>query len=167
MYALGSGALYEVHRPREPQCGGVTNYIAHVDLAPFGLDEEMEQLWLRQRGDDRFSLCCIPFRAYGLALDDVVGLSADGTITRLVRRSGRRFLRILFMPVPGLADLLQQIRGEVSRLGLMSEWSGDRHIAIDVPPGVEVDSIRRFADRVWRLHPWLIGNRQTHCRSRR
>ena len=121
-----------------PARRGDSNYVARVDLAPFGLEGEMEQLWLRNLGDGQFSVCCIPFRAYGLALDDVVGLSADGTtITRLVRRSGRRALRILFIA----------IGSEVLRLGLMSELSGDRHIAIDVPPEEGVTRIMEIAQR--------------------
>lgn len=131
-----------------PARRGDSNYVARVDLAPFGLEGEMEQLWLRNLGDGQFSVCCIPFRAYGLALDDVVGLSADGTtITRLVRRSGRRALRILFIAFPDLADVLEQIGSEVLRLGLMSELSGDRHIAIDVPPEEGVTRIMEIAQR--------------------
>jgi hypothetical protein len=125
-----------------------SNYIARVDLAPFDLEGEMEQLWLRRLDGEHFSLCCIPFRAYGLALDDVVDISADGTtVIRLVRTSGRRVLRVLFMPGVGLPAVLEQIKSEVSRLGLMSEWSGDRHIAIDVPLGVDIASILEIAER--------------------
>jgi hypothetical protein len=55
-------------------------------------------------------------------------------------------MRILFMPHAGLSGVLERIANEVSRLGLMSEWSGDRHIAIDVPLGVNVASILEIAE---------------------
>lgn len=124
-----------------------SNYIARADLAPFGLEGEAEQLWLRRLGDEQFSLCCIPFRTYGLALDDVVELSADGTtIVRLVRASGRRVCRILLMAGAGVSGALERITIEVSNLGLMSEWSGDRHIAIDVPSGMDIASVLEMAE---------------------
>lgn len=124
------------------------NYIARIDLAPFGFDGEVEQVWLKRLTDEQFSLCCIPFRAYGVSLDDIVELSADRvTVSRVARMSGRRSLRILFLPSSDLPAVLDRVRGEISRLGLMSEWSGDRHVAIDVPPGVDVAGVLQIAER--------------------
>jgi hypothetical protein len=127
---------------------GDSNYIARTDLAPFGLEGEAEQLWLQQLEDGLLAVCCIPFRTYGLSLGDVVSLSSDGTtVARLVRRSGRRVLRVLLMATLDASNVASQIKSEVSRLGLMSEWSGDRHVAIDVPAGVDVTSLIIIAER--------------------
>jgi hypothetical protein len=104
----------------------------------------MEQLWLRQCGDGLYALCCIPFRTYGLALDDVVSLSPDGSrVDRLVRASGRRVLRALLSEESRVADRLDS---EIARLGLLREWSGDRHIAIDVPPGAGLAGVAQVLE---------------------
>lgn len=127
---------------------GDSNYIARVDLAPFGLEGEVEQLWLRKLEDGSFEVCCIPFRVYGIALGDIVFLSVGGTtIVGLVRRSGRRVLRVLLMSTPDISSLTGEINVEVSRLGLMSEWSGDRHVAIDVPIGADVNILLGLFER--------------------
>ncbi|NVI92013.1 hypothetical protein [Actinomadura sp. BRA 177] len=44
-------------------------YVAMVDLNTFGLAGQREQLWLKSVGSDAYELCCIPFCAYGLALE--------------------------------------------------------------------------------------------------
>ncbi|MEV0905092.1 DUF4265 domain-containing protein [Streptomyces hokutonensis] len=127
---------------------GDSNYIARVDLSAFGLPGEVEQLWLQRREDGLIKICCIPFRAYGLSLADTVSLSADGTsVIGVVSKSGRRVLRVLLMPVVNAVTVMNEIIGEVSRLGLLSELSGDRHVAIDVPAGVDVPSLIDIAER--------------------
>jgi uncharacterized protein DUF4265 len=132
-----------------PALRGASNYVARIDLAPFGFDGQIEQVWLQRTGDDcEAMLCCIPFRAYGLALRDRVRISADSTVIELVRRSGNRAMRAL------LADLgAEQIRtvkaeidARITRAGLLFEWSGGRHVAIDVPPGANADSIMDYFD---------------------
>jgi len=127
---------------------GDSNYIARVDLSPFGLPGEAEQLWLQRREDGLLELCCIPFRAYGLSLADAVSLSTDGTsVIGVVSKSGRRVLRVLLMPVVDAATVMNEIISEVSQLGLLSELSGDRHVAIDIPAGVDVSSLIDIAER--------------------
>jgi hypothetical protein len=128
-----------------PALRAESNYIARVDLAPFGFDGLVEQVWLRQLSDLEFSMGCIPFRAYGLALEDVVGLSPDGiSITELIRPSGRRAIRALLVPdlapgdKDGISERLDAVAGD---LELLREWSGDRHIAIDVPPGSNIQPL--------------------------
>ncbi|MFJ6392337.1 DUF4265 domain-containing protein [Streptomyces sp. NPDC091972] len=114
-----------------------SNYIARADLARFGLDGQMEQLWLKPLNDGTFSVACIPFRVYGLALGDRVLLSADDSISEVVEFSRHRVLRMLLMPSPDptrLTGATARIKHEIDAAGLLSEWSGDRHVAVDVPP---------------------------------
>jgi hypothetical protein len=40
-----------------------------------------------------------------------------------------------------------EIDARISRAGLLVEWSGDRHVAIDVPPGADAESILDYFDR--------------------
>lgn len=127
---------------------GESDYIARADLAPFGLDGEAEQLWLKSLEDGSFEMCCIPFRTYGISLGDVVALSLDGTkIARLVRKSGRKVLRVFLLEAPDVLSVAREFDAEVSRLGLLSEWSGGRHAAVDVPVGADVASLIGLLER--------------------
>lgn len=132
----------------EPVLRGESDYIARIFLAPFGFEDQMEQVWLRRLGGNDALLCCIPFRAYGLALRDTVRLSAESTVIELVRPSGNRALRALIVETG--AEQLRMIRADVdariSRAGLLFEWSGDRHVAIDVPPDSDAESIMDYFD---------------------
>jgi hypothetical protein len=110
------------------------NYMAMVDLAPFDLGGMLEQLWLREVDEGGgFEVCCIPFYAYGLALGDVVRKSGSDRVDRLIRKSGRRVLRVLFAEPRPLGDSRSALRRAVESTELLSEWNGDRHVAIDVP----------------------------------
>lgn len=121
------------------------NYIARVDLTPFGFPGLFEQIWLGDLGDGLYEVRCIPFRVYGLALGDVVNVSPSGTlISSLVRPSGRKVLRVLLVPslsAGRLSAVINSINMKAGEAGLLFEWSGDRHIAIDVPADGNVDDL--------------------------
>jgi len=128
----------------EPALRADSNYISRVDLAPFGFPDLVEQVWLRQEDTGVFVICCIPFRVYGLALRDRVRTTSDGSlVSEVVERSGRRVLRVLFVAGWGseLPAGAERIESLVRELGLLYEWSGDRHIAIDVPAGADVEGL--------------------------
>lgn len=57
-----------------------SNYIAHLDLAPFDLGGQFERVWLHDLGNDVYALACIPFMSSGVALGDEpsCSLSAEG-----------------------------------------------------------------------------------------
>ncbi|WP_075733111.1 DUF4265 domain-containing protein [Streptomyces acidiscabies] len=108
--------------------------MAMTDLAPFGLGRMLEQLWLRENsGGSGYEVCCVPFYAYGLSLGDVVGKSGADFIDRLIVKSGRRVLRVLFADSQDSMEARSALREAVAEVGLLSEWNGDRHVAIDVP----------------------------------
>jgi hypothetical protein len=94
------------------------NYIARADLGPFGLDGQMEQLWLRPLDDGTFAIACIPFRTYGLALGDRVRLSGEGTqVAEVLTASGHRVLRMLLITGAGperLAEGIARIKTEMT-----------------------------------------------------
>ncbi|MEU7506465.1 DUF4265 domain-containing protein [Streptomyces lavendulae] len=86
--------------------------------------------------DGTYSIACIPFRTYGLALGDQVRLSEDDEVSEVVGLSSHRVLRMLLMPdsVPEwLGATTDRIKAEIDAAGLLSEWSGDRHVAVDIP----------------------------------
>ncbi|MFJ3221465.1 DUF4265 domain-containing protein [Kitasatospora sp. NPDC086801] len=117
-----------------------TNYIARADLAPFGLEGQVEQLWLKAINDETYKVACVPFSVYGLALGDTVLLNDDDYVSAVVGTSRHRTLRFLFIPDLPASDLqpvAERIKAEITAAGLLSEWNGDRFVAVDVPPGVE------------------------------
>jgi hypothetical protein len=117
-----------------------TNYIARADLAPFGLDGQAEQLWLKAVNDGSYEVACIPFATYGIALGDVVVLNDDDYVSEVVRTSWHRTLRLLFTPDLPPVDLQKAadaIKTEIIAADLLSEWNGARFVVVDVPPDVE------------------------------
>lgn len=125
----------------DPVGRSASHYIGRADLAPFGLDGQVEQLWFKPSDDHRrYELACIPFMTYGIALGDTVVLGEDSYVAGLAATAGHRTLRLLFVPdLPGptLQKLTDVIRDEIVAAGLLSEWNGDRHVAVDVPPDAE------------------------------
>lgn len=142
-----SGSKFLTHT--NPAKRGERNYIARADLAPFGFPGLFEQMWLGDLGQGVYEVRCIPFRVYGLALGDLVGISSDGTlINSLLRSSGNRVLRILVIPSltkERLAVISVSLGMAAERLGLLFEWSGDRHVSIDIPKGLNVDELMDLA----------------------
>jgi hypothetical protein len=137
-----NGTTYLVHEAPAWRPG--QGYIAMIDLAPFGFPNLNEQMWLKQLDQARYEVSCIPFRAYGIALGDVVELDNERFIARIIHGSGRRVLRVFFAeprPPENGNDARRNLMIEVDSAGLLSEWSGDRHIAIDVPSGVNMQRV--------------------------
>ncbi|MFF4535538.1 DUF4265 domain-containing protein [Streptomyces aureus] len=124
------GVTYTSHD--DPVHRTASGHLARVDLAPFDLEKSIEQLWL-SKAEGGYEVCCIPFWAYGLALGDVVAVSDNGYISGIVRKSGRRVLRVLFLEPRPSMDSRVPLRSVLESAGLLSEWNGDRHVAIDVP----------------------------------
>ncbi|MFF0163254.1 DUF4265 domain-containing protein [Streptomyces sp. NPDC005263] len=114
--------------------------MAMVDLAPFGFEDERERMWVRPLADGKFEICCIPFRVYGMALGDVVRLHEGRWVENVVASSGRLVFRVFFAeprpPVTG-GDSREALREAISVGGFIAEWSGDRHVAVDIPEGVD------------------------------
>jgi hypothetical protein len=129
----------------EPALRADSNYIARIDLRPFGFDDEVEQVWLQRTADGMAVLCCIPFRAYGIALGDSVSIAPDSYVTEVTARSGRRVLRALIVE-PDPADAAAELERHIVRAELRFEWSGGRHVAIDVPQGVQPSELLDYLD---------------------
>ncbi|BCJ47483.1 hypothetical protein GCM10010168_18410 [Actinoplanes ianthinogenes] len=89
-------------------------------------------------GDGRFRVCCIPFCALGLALNDIVTLDAAGRrVAAIHERSGHRVLRTLLRPAaePELAVVRDGLSALAQEIGAAHEHHGDRFMAFDVEPG--------------------------------
>ncbi|MFG2913177.1 hypothetical protein ACGF0D_09840 [Kitasatospora sp. NPDC048298] len=54
--------------------------------------------------------------------------------------------------VPGLApaqlaQAVDRIKSGISAAGLLSEWSGDRHVAVDIPPDTDASQLFEIMER--------------------
>lgn len=134
---------YIVHD--EPVAAVEENRIVQVDLAPYGFDGMSEQLWL-QHSEGVHRVGCIPFRVYGMALYDEVAVTADDAIAEIVGPSGHDVFRVFLLPAVarGLDRTCMELSAAAEDLGLLHEWSGPQHIAVDVPPGESVDALREL-----------------------
>ncbi|MCS7475925.1 DUF4265 domain-containing protein [Umezawaea endophytica] len=118
------------------------NFMALVDLTPYDLDNTLEQLWLQELEEDAgYEVCCIPFYVYGLALGDVVKKSHSDSVESVISKSGRRVLRVLFAEPRPSKDSRFALRDAVEAAGLLSEWNGDHHVAVDVTETSEMQQV--------------------------
>lgn len=92
-----------------------------------------EQLWARQIEPQRFELCCIPFRTYGMALGDIVATDPDGLVTDVLESSGRLVIRVIIDHGPQLVGTREELLAHTRQAGLLVEWQSERHVAIDSP----------------------------------
>ncbi|MFF7157948.1 DUF4265 domain-containing protein [Streptomyces sp. NPDC008139] len=139
---------YIVHE--DPVGRAESNYIAQADLAPFGLDGQIEQLWFRPKEDGTYAVTCIPFMTYGLALGDRVRLSPANRVVEVAQTSGHRVLRTLLEPsadAERLGRSIGHIKNSIKESGLLSEWHGERFVAIDVPPGTDMSPLFALLQR--------------------
>lgn len=136
---------YIVHE--SPAWRAAADYLAMADLAPFGFPDMKEQIWLRSLPDGTYEVCCIPFRVYGVSLGDTVELDDGGkTIVRVRSKGGHRAFRVFFLSKVAeskLEDIRNRIDGVARAESLAVEWSGDRHVAVDVTTDSEIGVIWR------------------------
>lgn len=116
----------------EPVWRDRSNFIIAADVSSYSDRVDLEQLWARQLGDDRFELCCIPFFLYDVALGDVVETASIGDrhylLSRVVEPSGRFVFRIWFGESFHPRD---QVARELGALGALLEWSSVNLLAVD------------------------------------
>lgn len=124
------GMVYVSHP--EPVWRGDQHLMAMVDLAPFGLVNKLEQLWLREVSDGH-EVCCIPFWVYGMSLGDVVVVDGANRVTHIAAKSGRHVLRAMFAQPGPSAEFGSLLRAAFADADLLYEWDGDRYVAIDIP----------------------------------
>jgi hypothetical protein len=127
-----------------------------------------EYLWATTLGRDLYELLNIPFNVYGLNHRDVVRATAhqahpDPEIRFVVRRSGHRTLRILFVRgVPRAVEL--ETLGILKPLGVGFEGGGDGLYALDLAPEGDLAAV------CGRLEQWCaVGLVERHetCEARR
>lgn len=107
-------------------------------------DGDVETLWAARMGPNTYRLDNVPFFQYGVSWSDVIEAIAEGEgfplFTRVLEKSGHRTMRALLEEPrdeedPFFAHLLE--------LGCTLERATPRFIAIDVPPGVDIQAVAR------------------------
>ncbi len=111
-----------------------SDFLIFADLSSNGLEGRWEQLWVQQVAQDRFTICCIPFFTYGIALGDTVQTSAASgrkyVVSEVVSRSGRRVLRLWLKGAT--RDGRERVLARLEARTALCEWSSVDLVAIDV-----------------------------------
>ncbi len=113
-----------------------------------GGGQDLELLWCRQTGDDRFTLCCIPFVLGGMALgDELIAEAEEGGSYRIrgvARASNHVTFRAWFgqSSEPG-AEV--EVRDALKALGcLVEEFSSAQVVAVSATSGAQAESVERL-----------------------
>jgi len=108
--------------------------------------DDWETLWAREVEPGLFGIDNVPFYVRGVSWKDVVDVEEQENelhFKSVVRPSGHSVLRIIVYDLPAVEELRESLRG----LGCSSEASHiEGFLAVDVPPSVSLDEVRRFLD---------------------
>jgi hypothetical protein len=122
-----------------------------------GPDGDVETLWARPLGSDQYELDNTPWYAYGVSWHDVIEArpqTPDGfpEFIRVVRKSGYRTIRLILDPPADTAPESRAILDRLRELGCSYEGANPHYIGVDIPPSVDLMSIRRFL--ITTEHEW-------------
>lgn len=135
-----AGDYVAVHQ--DPVWRDKANFVIRVYLEDKGGRSEWEQLWALRLSERRFSICCIPFFAFDLALGDEVETDASYNVQRIVLPSGQYTFRVWFgdSAYPGIRDeVVQHLEG----LAVAIEWSSENLLALSAR---DEDQAKNVAD---------------------
>ena len=117
-----------------------------------------ESMWAVDLGGDLYELRNAPFHAYDLNFGDVVYATADSPdfkpeIRRVVRRSGNRTLRVVFME-GHTEDMMLSLLRSLRPLDVSFERSTERYFALDLEPKENIGKVREILDE-WQSRGWV------------
>jgi len=118
------------------------NFIIRVYLEEKNGRSEWEQLWALRLDERRFSICCIPFFAFDLALGDEVETDGGYVVQHVVSPSGQYTFRVWFggSTYPGIKDEVVQ---HMESLAVAIEWSSENLLALSAR---DADQAQQVAD---------------------
>jgi hypothetical protein len=108
------------------------NYVLRADLAPHGLAERFEQIWVKKLVGRKFKICCIPFFTYGFALGDTVSANDEDMIVGMARKGRHRNLRIA-VSGKDVDRIHFTLHHWVEDAGNLYEWHDKNYLAVDLP----------------------------------
>lgn len=126
VFAMSTGGPSEtrVFTHTDPVWRNLSNVIVLASLV-----DGQEQLWAKQISDTKFSVCCIPFFVYNLALGDIVETDDNYCYTKLIEHSGRFVFRAWIRS--DHKSFLPTFIKRLGDFGALVEVSSDRLVAID------------------------------------
>ena len=110
---------------------------------------DVETLWATKLEGDNYQLDNSPFYAYSVSWQDIVFAPYDQdedfpTFQHVVSKSGHRTIRIIFNPPVEDGNSSDQLLQGVVALGCTYEGADRGYMSIDIPPGVELETIRSY-----------------------
>jgi hypothetical protein len=111
----------------------------------------------RAEGEDRFRLAKPPVWAYGVSVGDVVLApysEADGhpVFMTALTKSGHRTVRVVLEPPLEAGNESDELVQGLVALGCRYEAASKRYVIVDLPPGVELGTVREHLityDAIW------------------
>jgi hypothetical protein len=135
---------------KDPVWRDRANFIIRVDLTPFGLTGNCEQLWTRtEDGGQTYEVCCIPFFTYGIALGDCLTWDETTHVVQVVTRSGRRCIRIAFGDKAVAKARHEEFHGATIASGALAEQNNEGYWALDLIDDAHAEGVVRM------LTPWV------------
>jgi len=110
---------------------------------------QVETLWATALGNDEYKLDNSPFYAYSVSWEDIVYApfnESEGfpTFERVIKKSGHRTIRIIFNPPVQDGNESDSVLQGLVSLGCTYEGANRGYMAIDLPPQVQLEEVRRY-----------------------
>lgn len=108
-----------------------------------------ESLWAEQLSVDRFKLDNTPWFQYRVSWNDIVIAKpnpSDGMVefVAVAEKSGHRTIRVTLKPPSDQSDASMAVLNHLRELGCSYEGANSGFIALDIPPGVDLNTIRDY-----------------------
>lgn len=136
-----SGDYVAVHKT--PVWSDKANFIIRAYLEEKNGRNEWEQLWVLRLDERRFSICCIPFFAFDLALGDEVETDENYVVRQVVKSSGQYTFRVWFGNAtdPNIKD---EVLEKMNTLSVLIEWSSDNLLAISAIDAIHAQQVADY-----------------------
>ena len=110
---------------------------------------DVETLWAEPLGCNEYKLDNSPFFAYGISWQDTIEANPqeDGgfpLFQRVLKKSGNQTIRIIFDPPLENGNVSELTLQEIVSLGCSFEGATSSLIAVNIPPEVKLEEIRKF-----------------------
>src|SRR5256885_1402353 len=132
-----------------------------VKIQFYNPDVGYENLWASPLTKNRYRLESIPFFVYGISQHDIVTASPDdhGVLQfgRVLKSSGNRTLRARSDDFAKNTRLRQKLAADLTRLGANVEELRSRLLGINVPPTVDLQTVKDYLTNDARVS-WEYGN---------
>ena len=120
-----------------------------VKIELSGPEGDVETLWARPVGPDRYRLENSPFLAYGLSYQDLIearprAAGERPALVRVIEKSGNRTIRLLLDPPASESATARAVLRELEDMGCSVEGLHTRCIAVNVPPEIELERVEDY-----------------------